>query len=140
MTTPLAIDSFRVIGIYGRGTPNLERIVLVADEAINLANYALVVGMITEAGGLLPFRDRFFWFGDLMVDKSTWVYVYTGPGQFRYTSVSGTTTPAIVYHWGSRQTLLHQPGSTMALVSFGEVAIINPPRDPRSLPKTQGDT
>ena len=137
MEYPRYIGPLRILGIYARGVPNNERIVLDAEQPVNLSEFGLLVGTYTSTGGLLPFRDRFFWFGGLAVDAGTRVFVYTAPGQFRYTTVSGQTTPAVVYHWGSKVTLFNQSTTTIALIQIGAADVVSPPVDVQLLPRPQ---
>ena len=39
-----------------------------------------------------PIRDNLLWFGDGLVNKDDWIYVYTGPGEARSSLIPNTNS------------------------------------------------
>src|SRR5262249_13861146 len=103
MPTPVGITLY---GVYDRGQPNKERIVLRNDFAVNLAEYGLLRGIKVGDRTATPVRDSFFWFGEVELEVPTLIYVYTGPGSMKFTQADGH--PAVVFHWGKNETLFNQ--------------------------------
>ncbi len=102
-----SITEIEFAGVFDRGVPNSERVVLKVLQTVRLAEYAVCLAAKTESSGVFPLTDQFFWFNDeALVEPPYSVYLYTGPGQTRRTHVQGTGTPAIVFHWGRNVTLL----------------------------------
>ena len=86
--------------VENRGVSNQERIVLrTGGVHVDLAIYFLGLGY-RPYDVAQPLPDALFWLGDVRLDPLTWIFVYTGPGQIRYTKTSGTNEPAYVLHWG----------------------------------------
>lgn len=103
------ITELRVVGIYERGVPNQERVVLRANTIINMGQFGLVLGIRQEQGRAFPIRDNFFWFGDGYVAAEDWIFVYTGPGEARTSEIPGATQKIYSLHWGRQITILGSP-------------------------------
>jgi hypothetical protein len=103
------IDELTFEGVYGRGIPNEERIVLRPKRRIVLAEYILCLGLKMPAG-VVPLRDNMFWFGEeITVEPPYRIFVYTGPGVRRFTTTKGSSEPALVLHWGKPGVVLESP-------------------------------
>ena len=50
----------RILGVYDRGIPNKERIVLEALDSINLAQYGLLLAFQVPGYPAVPYQDHFF--------------------------------------------------------------------------------
>lgn len=127
-----------LVGIYDRGNPNQERIQLRARETLSLAPYGLVYGVATTNVAepfIRPFDDIFFWFGVGWINKHDHVFVYTGAGESRRTTIKDTAIVAHVMHWGRSQTMFANSAFSVGLIKMGEVIIANPPQD---LPQMAG--
>lgn len=101
------IIELTVAGVFDRGIPNQERIALIANETINLGQYGLMVGVRANEGTAFPIRDNLLWFGDGVISKGDWLFVYTGPGEPRATTLPNTNERLISIHWGREHTILH---------------------------------
>ena len=96
----------RIVGIYDRGVPNQERIVLKVNELLNLAQYGILIAFqIAPEGPATPYNDQFIWLTERIIKEGTVIFIYTGPGEFRETVVLGTDIPALVMHWGKQYTI-----------------------------------
>lgn len=93
-----------LIGVYDRGVPNQERILIQANQNVQMASYGVLIGQSTGAASAVPYRDNFFWFGEGLVEAGAYVFVYTGPGEYRRTSMPNGA-PAHVFHWGKETTV-----------------------------------
>jgi hypothetical protein len=62
------------------------------------------------------------WLGEeITVEPPYWIFVYTGPGQRRFTTTEGSKEPALVLHWGKPQTLLGYPMIAPTLFRIGGI-------------------
>jgi len=110
-------------GVENRGKPNEERVTLRAGGLhVDLAQYSLIVGYRPYEAAE-PMRDYFFWMGDVRIDPASWVFVYTGAGQTRFTKTAGTNEPAYVVHWGHQFPLFTDSNIVPMLVKFSGVTI-----------------
>src|SRR5438477_222659 len=100
------ITELTIVGIYDRGKPNLERIVIRPNMELDLGRYGLILGVKQSNGMAIPIWDHFFWFGDGLVRPPDWVFIYTGPGQAQQSKTNLTQELAYVLHWGKKQTVL----------------------------------
>jgi hypothetical protein len=100
------IEELSVVGIYDRGVPNQERIVLFVNTTINLGQYGIMLGIRDQAGTARPIRDNLFWFGDGIVNKGDWLFLYTGPGEPRFSTVPNNPEKIFTLHWGRNVTIL----------------------------------
>ncbi len=115
------IAEFTLIGVAKRGVPNEERLVLRPNERINLGQFGVLVARLQEDGSAVPLLNAFFWFGDIAVEPPSWIYVYTGPGTFSQSRISATKQPAYAFHWGSKQTVFHDPAMIPLLIRLGGI-------------------
>ncbi len=103
------ISELKIAGVYDRGVPNLERIVLMTYEQLNIGQYGLMLGIRQQGRQVLPIGDNLYWFGDGVVSKGDWVNIYTGPGEHRAADVPNSTQKIYTVHWGRRETILNSP-------------------------------
>ena len=103
------ISELYILGVYERGIPNRERIVLKAAESVNMGQFGLMLGVIKEQGFALPIRDNLFWFGDGHINKGDWIFIYTGPGEFRVDELPNSNEKLYAVHWGRDKVILGQP-------------------------------
>ena len=126
-----AISELTVVGVFDRGVPNRERIVLQANEIVDMGQFAFLLGLRQQQGAAVPLRDNFFWLGSGFVSRGDWIFVYTGPGEVRMNNLPGTTEKLYTVHWGRTQTVLNVPEVVPVLIRFGAVHV---PAEPRALP------
>ena len=122
------IEELELIGAFGRGQPNIERIILRAKQSINLSSYGIMIGTHTghknvDYDNAVPILDYMYWFGNVDVDSNTHIFLYTGNGQYRITKVEQTNDPAVVYHWGKKYTLFTDPNIVPILFRMDCVTI-----------------
>lgn len=121
-------DDLELLGVFDRGVPYQERIVFKCKKALNLGDFGLVLGSFTghdEARGntALPYRDTFYWFGNVEVDENTYIYLLTCDGNPRFTVTTVTKDPALVIHWGKEQTILNNESIVPILFRFSDIII-----------------
>jgi hypothetical protein len=101
------IDELVLEGVYDRGVPNRERIVLRPTQRIRLAEYIVTLALKLPGGLVRPITDNMFWFTEeISIEPPYWVFLYTGPGETRFTTLLNTKEPALVVHWGRQATVL----------------------------------
>jgi hypothetical protein len=101
------IEEMTIVGVADRGVPNQERIVIRANVAVNLGRYGLMLGIKATAGNAFPIRDNLLWFGDAILWRGDWLFVYTGPGEARVNQLPNISERIVSVHWGHTQTILH---------------------------------
>jgi hypothetical protein len=101
------IEELAVVGIFDRGIPNQERIVILANESVNLGKYGIMLGLRASDGSAFPIRDNLLWFGNGWIQKGDWIFIYTGPGVAKATTLPNAEEKLYSIHWGRKQTILH---------------------------------
>ena len=127
---PPDILELQIFGVYDRGVPNAERIVLRPLIALDLANYALTLGVRTPRGAW-PTTDHYFWLGSYLIEPPSWIFVYTGPGRPKVTHESQTKEPVHVMHWNKPEVVFQNPDVVPVLLRFDGLQIGSQP--PRSV-------
>jgi hypothetical protein len=92
------LPDLRVVGLFDAGVPNSERIVIRPNRQVSLAGFGLAVGVSAGDVGALPIYDNVFWFPDMLVEPPAWLFLYTGKGTTRQTTLPAGE-PALVFHW-----------------------------------------
>ena len=54
-------------------------------------------------------RDNLLWFGDALVQKGDWIFIYTGPGEPKASKLPNNQENIYSIHWGSDKTIFHHP-------------------------------
>lgn len=111
------------VSVYDRGVANQERIVLFVNERVNLGQYGLMIGVRGQPGFAVPIKDNMFWFGDGIVNKGDWIFVYTGPGEAKTTMLPNTQQRLYSIHWGRNETILHHPDLVPILIRVDAVQV-----------------
>lgn len=137
MIMPHAIEELSIVGVYDRGVPNKERIVICANESVATGQFGLMLGIRAEDGTAIPVRDNLLWFGNAWLNKGDWVFVYTGPGEARVTDVPNNTERLYSIHWGKKKVALQSMEIVPILFRMDAVIV---PADTPALPSpsTQG--
>ena len=118
------ITELRLEGAFDRGVPNLERVVITANELVNMGQFGVLLGIRAEHGMAKPIRDNFYWFGDGLVRKGDWIFLYTGPGETRTVEVPNTTEKIYSVHWGRGTTVLDHSEIVPILFRLDAVDIV----------------
>lgn len=98
--------NIEIFGVYGRGVPNKERIILRAYAPLDLKNYALILGYELPGDTVLPYPDNFLWLGPSVVEIPSWIFVYTGSGRNGLTQEVNTKDPVHNIYWNKDEVLL----------------------------------
>ena len=125
MIFPSYLSELSIVGIFDRGIPNQERIVLCVNEGIAMGKYGLMLGIRSANGSAIPIRDNLLWFGDAWLNKGDWVFVYTGPGEPRATAVPNNTENLYSVHWGREKVILTSPEVVPILFRIDAVLVPN---------------
>jgi hypothetical protein len=124
-----SIIGIELIGVADPGIPNQERIIIRA-QYVNLAQYAVIVGLKNEKGLINPTPDHFYWLGDVEISESTWIIIYTGPGSFKVTKAEGTGEIVHVAHLGKDKTIFNNANVVPAIINLGGIivgSLLSPP-------------
>ena len=116
------IRDLKVVGLADAGVANSERIVIRPNRQVSLAGFGLAVGISAGDAGALPIHDNVFWFPDMLIEPPAWLFIYTGKGTMRQTTMP-SGEPAIVFHWQRPYVLFGHPDFVPVLfkVAFAEV-------------------
>lgn len=120
--------------VLDRGIPNQERIAIYINETLNLGKYGLMLGIRGPNNSARPIRDNFFWFGEGLVNRGDWIFVYTGPGEPTKSDLPNCTEKLYSLHWGREKTILNQPNIVPILFRMDAVQI---PEELRALAQGQ---
>jgi hypothetical protein len=112
-----------IVGVFDRGIPNRERIVIVPQQQVNLGQYGLMLGLRASGNTAVPIRDNLLWFGDGFVDTSDMLFIYTGPGEPRATAIPNGRGRIISVHWGRGTVLFGDPNFVPILFRIDAVTI-----------------
>jgi len=124
-----------MVSVYDQGIPNRERIVLYANETVNTGQYGLMVGILATGNTAFPIPDNLFWFGDAIINKGDWIFIYTGPGEAKLTEIPNSTNKMYSVHWGRSKTVLNHQDLVPILFRVDAVQIPNV--QPKALPNKQ---
>lgn len=103
------LDELVLFGVLDRGIPNLERVVIHVRDHVDMASFILLQGTLSPGGGAIPTKDSMFWFGNGLLKRDDWIFVYTGSGLARTEKIEGGDADLVMLHWGRTQTMFHTP-------------------------------
>lgn len=110
-------EELKLINVSNAGKPNHEYITLHALAHVNLASYGLILGFRPK-DIVVPLSNHFFWLGDTVIDKGTWVFIYTGSGSPRFTKTNNGE-PAYVMYWNNKTVLFNEDNIVPILFFMG---------------------
>jgi hypothetical protein len=121
------VSELSITGVAYPGVANEERIVLRPTQLVNLAEFGILLGQPSPDGMATPYIDNFFWFGEISIAPPSWVFVYTGPGEWQNTRVPETGENAYVMHWGKNTTVFGAGANVVpVVVRIGAVLVGGP--------------
>jgi hypothetical protein len=116
------ITELSMVGVADAGVPNQERILLRPTDRINLAQFGIMLCRRSDTGLVTPFRDQFFWFGEVEVTPPSWIVVFTGPGK-AYQSVEKNFGQVYWHYWGKRTTVFTAPERVPVVLRMTSILI-----------------
>lgn len=131
MIFPDVVD-LQLVGVFDRGIPNQERIVIKTNSWVNMAEYGVLIGLLGQNNMASPYYDNFFHFKEISVVPNTWIFLYTGPGN-EIQSKMPSGDPAFIYHWGKPVTAFADSNVIPILVRIGAVQLGLPPQNQRQI-------
>jgi len=123
------LTELTVMAILDRGVPNAECIAIHANERINLGQYGVMLGEYSQPNSAIPFRDHLFWFGDGLIEKGDWLFIYTGTGEPRTTTAINGVNNIYTIFWGKQKTVFANTNIVPLLFRVDAVDIISPPEN-----------
>jgi hypothetical protein len=117
------LTELSISAVFDRGKANHERIVIAVHEAVNMGQFALLLGIKSEGNSAVPLRDNFCWFGDGLVSPDQLIFVYTGPGEPVKSTLPGSEIVTYSLHWGRETTVLHNPEVVPMLIRVDAVNV-----------------
>jgi hypothetical protein len=130
----LPVSEVMMLGVFDANIPNSERIVMVANEEINLSAFCLVLALAGD-DGLYPLNDHFYWFGPQLAHEGDSIVLFTGSGANR-TSTDPMGKPRHLFYWSKPQTLFADQRVkpllfTIGAMSAGNVVPVSYPQEPK---------
>ena len=119
--------------VIERGVPNKEAIALTANEAVNMGQFGLMVGRhyvnnsFVPPNGAYPYHDHLFWFGDGLVKRGDWLFVYTGSGTPGKNLAADGVSDSYRLFWGKSTTLFAESNVVPILFRVDAVYVSEPP-------------
>ena len=101
------IFELTILDVIDRNVPNKERIVLIANETINLGRYGIMIGVRGQENSAIPIKDNLLWFGDGIINKNEYLFIYTGPGESRIATLPNNLEKLYTIHWGRDKTIFY---------------------------------
>lgn len=135
------VQELELVGVFDRGVPNSERVVIRAKQATEMSQYGVFLGWNAGTDGRtigIPLNDQFFWFGDGLLNADETIFLYTGQGEPRRTVVAGTQKSAVVIHWNRPTTLFAHSNIVPILFRLSEATIGQPMVNVPQLPLLKG--
>lgn len=123
MTLLAGIAELQLFGVFDRGVPNKERVVLRPTVAMDIGAYVVIAGVRAPPPHNLisPLRDHMFWFGSGVLTANDWIFLYTGHGTpSKYPNAEGSGQIYTTY-WGHDLTIFHDPQVIPAVVRLNGV-------------------
>jgi len=129
MIFPDVID-ISIIGVFDRGEPNLERIVLRTNTWVNLSEYGMMIGILGPHNLASPIYDHLYYFKtETFLIPDSWIFLYTGPGKDISSKMPDSEEPAYIFHWGKPFTVFAWTEIIPILFRIGSVQLGYPPGD-----------
>ena len=118
----------RVVGVYPRGVPNKEHVMLGVDAPLNLSSLVVSLGIRAHKPGFaVPIRDKAFFFTG-HANAGDYVFLYTGSGSSStFNLESGASGHA--FYWGQSSTVFANPNIVPILLQIGSLVVGPSPID-----------
>lgn len=105
---PILLPDISLVGVFDANIPNRERIVLRPNRQISMGGVGIAVGFDAGANNALVVYDNVFWFPQMTVEPPVWIFLYSGRGEVKQTTVP-SGEPALVFHWQRPNTVFVDP-------------------------------
>lgn len=125
----MTYPNLEIFGVYDRGVPNSERVVLRSNSHVDLSQFFIFLGVKVplRSDMVFPIPDEFLWLGRGIIDPNTWVFVYTGRGEPGITTEITTKEPVKSLYWNKNSVVLDNVEVVPVLSNFGSFLIGNKP-------------
>lgn len=123
------LEELQVMGVLDRGVPNKECIAILVCETIAMGQFGLMLGIHNQDNMAQPVFDHLFWFGDGLVYKNDWLFVFTGSGKSTVNQSSDGKNKIYTVHWGKGSTVFADSSIVPILFRVDAVDIDLPPQN-----------
>lgn len=106
------ITEIAIVGVFDPGEPNQERIIFRPLEAVNTAQFSVIIG-VANANAWTPVRNMYFWLREQVISPPSWIVLYTGTGADRVEQ-DGQGNPVHTMFWGNSFVLFGTPNAGAA--------------------------
>lgn len=123
------LPELKLYPVDERGVPNLERIVIYANDSIHMGQYGVMLGRYAGNATATPINDNLFWFGDGTLKADEWIVIYTGKGHPNVSKhqISGSNVYNVF--WNREMTMFTNTELVPILFRINAVTVDIPPLD-----------
>jgi hypothetical protein len=122
------ISELEIREVLNPGAPNTECVLIKPLQTVDIAPFAMCVGLRGANGGITPVRDAFFWFGEGAVQPDDWIFLFSGSGKASREPIPDEAGHCICIYWGRPITLFHDNIFTPFLIRLDSLSILQPPK------------
>jgi hypothetical protein len=120
------LTELNILTVMNRGEPNKECIAINVSETINTAQFGILLGFTKQIDGIAtPFQNYFFWFGENVLNKGDWVFIYTGSGKPSAKQSDDDSHNIYTLYWNQPNTLFHNPNIVPMLFKMSEIQVLS---------------
>jgi len=106
---------------------------------VNVAQFGLFVGFLEHGQtAALPYTDKFFWFGEGMIQAGDVIRIYTGSGE-NSAAVTADSRRIFTLYWGRPTTLFANSQVVPVLFRMGGVIVGREASDLSQVPQLLND-
>jgi len=120
------VTEIEVITVLSRGIPNEECIAIKANDWVNLGQYGVMLGVYYKLDSAIPYQDNLFWFGDGLVEKNDWIFIYTGDGRPTSSKTIDKHNNVYSLFWGKKNTIFANSNIVPILFRVDAVNVLRP--------------
>lgn len=124
-----SITELSLVRVFDRGEPNKECIAITVNETVEMGQFGMLIGTVAPHGMVIPHPDHFFWFGDAVVNRGDWIFVYTGAGTARLGKAANGTNDLYTLFWNKAKTILARSTVVPVLFKIGEIQVMGEATD-----------
>ena len=124
------LEELSISRVFERGIPNKECVAISVNQNTNMGQYGLMLGIAETQQTAIPLHHQLYWFGDGLVQRGDWIFLYTGAGtpQTRVLVVGGIAKSYTCF-WGKPSTAFANSQVVPILFKIGALDVHAQPAD-----------
>jgi hypothetical protein len=121
------LSEIKITTIYDRGVPNKECVTIQPQEPLEIAQYAICLGIRVRSADIVMPTDSLFWFGEGIVGPEDVIFLWTGSGTPWMKPKDHGSGRYFFCYWGKPTTMLHDPMIVPFIFKFEGIYVPDPP-------------